>query len=189
MANKCPTCGKTVYFAEEAKAIGKSFHRRCLKCAQCNKALDPGSLNDRDGKIYCKGCYNSVAGLKGFRGGGGGINVIASVTGGATGLATFADNSNTVESALQKGYTTGYRQAGDVAGPTSAHTNTVMTEDTGIYVGASATATTGYRQAGDVAGPTSAHTNTVMTEDTGIYAGTTGSATTGFAVAAAAAGP
>ncbi len=31
--------------------------------------------------------------------------------------------------------TSGYRLAGDVAGPTSAHTNTVMTEEIGKYVG------------------------------------------------------
>eukprot|EP01126_Amoeba_proteus_P038438 TRINITY_DN4005_c0_g1_i25.p1 TRINITY_DN4005_c0_g1~~TRINITY_DN4005_c0_g1_i25.p1 ORF type:complete len:106 (-),score=12.52 TRINITY_DN4005_c0_g1_i25:65-382(-) len=75
--------------------------------------------------------------------------------------------------------------AGDAAGPQSAHVNTTMTEDTGKYVGASASATTGYRTAGDAVGPQSAHTQTVMTEDTGKYTGTTDSATSGYAVARA----
>jgi hypothetical protein len=59
-----------------------------------------------------------------------------------------------------------------VAGPTSAHTRTVMTEDTGKYLGAAENSGQ-YRMAGDagVAGPTSAHTRTVVTEDTGKYLG------------------
>lgn len=198
MSAKCPTCGKAVYHAEEIKAIGKSFHRRCLKCAQCNKTLDPGSLNDRNDKVsnsqhasllltnqvYCKMCYGSVAGLKGFRGGGGTEGtVLASVSGGAAGNVTYSDANVETESALAKGYTTGYRMVGDagVAGPSSAHTVTVMTEDTGKFAGASGTSTSGYRMAGDVAGPTSAHANYAPTEDQGIYRGTTGSHSTGYA--------
>jgi hypothetical protein len=59
-----------------------------------------------------------------------------------------------------------------VTGPTSAHTTTIMTEDTGKYLSAP-TNSGQYRMAGDagVTGPTSAHTTTVMTEDTGKYLG------------------
>ena len=48
---KCPTCGKTVYFNEQVIALDKAWHQRCLKCAQCSKVLDAGSLNDRDGAL------------------------------------------------------------------------------------------------------------------------------------------
>jgi hypothetical protein len=133
-------------------------------------------------------CYGSVAGLKGFRGGGGTEGtVLASVSGGAAGKVQYSDASVEQESALQKGYTTGYRQVSDagVAGPSSAHTVTVMTEDIGKFEGASASATSGYRMAGDagVSGPGSAHSVTVMTEDTGKFQGTTGSHSTGYAQA------
>lgn len=46
---KCPTCGKSVFFNEQVLAIEKAWHKRCLKCNQCGKVLDPGSLSDRDG--------------------------------------------------------------------------------------------------------------------------------------------
>jgi hypothetical protein len=122
--SKCPTCQKAVYFAEEAKCAGQSYHKRCLKCHLCNKALDTGTANDRQGKVYCKHCYSSAAGLKGFRGGGGnegGVN--ASISGGTAGIVKYADAMVGEESALSRGIT-GYRMTGDagVAGPTSAHT-------------------------------------------------------------------
>jgi len=104
---KCPNCGKTVYFAEEVKAIGLSWHARCLKCAQCNKALDAGSINDRNGKVYCKPCYSSVAGLKGF---GHGVASESSVSGGASGKSTYANAPIEKESALAKGFTDGYQR-------------------------------------------------------------------------------
>lgn len=31
---------------------------RCLRCVKCTKALDAGSLSDRDGQPYCKKCYS-----------------------------------------------------------------------------------------------------------------------------------
>ena len=39
MSEKCPTCNKTVYFAERIRSIGKDWHRMCLKCHQCGKIL------------------------------------------------------------------------------------------------------------------------------------------------------
>lgn len=48
-APKCPTCQKSVYFNEQVLALDKAWHKRCLKCAQCSKVLDPGNLSDRDG--------------------------------------------------------------------------------------------------------------------------------------------
>jgi len=107
MAAPCPNCGKTVYFAEEVRALGKSWHKRCLKCAQCNIALDAGKVNDRQGKVYCKSCYSSVAGFKGF---GHGVASESSVSGGASGKVVYANAPLEEESALGKGFTDGYRQ-------------------------------------------------------------------------------
>eukprot|EP01125_Pyxidicula_operculata_P016809 TRINITY_DN5822_c0_g1_i1.p2 TRINITY_DN5822_c0_g1~~TRINITY_DN5822_c0_g1_i1.p2 ORF type:complete len:192 (+),score=48.84 TRINITY_DN5822_c0_g1_i1:870-1445(+) len=109
MSSKCPNCGKTVYFAEEVRAIGLSWHARCLKCAQCNVTLDFGKINDRGGKVYCKSCYASVAGLKGF---GHGVASESSVSGGATHKVTYSNAPIEHESALQKGYSDGYSVAG-----------------------------------------------------------------------------
>jgi len=79
---KCPTCGKTVFFNEQVQAIGKTWHKRCLKCAKCAKVLDPGKLNDREGQVYCNSCYSAVAGLKGY---GLGVHSESHVSGGAAG--------------------------------------------------------------------------------------------------------
>eukprot|EP01098_Paradermamoeba_levis_P005495 TRINITY_DN2313_c0_g1_i1.p1 TRINITY_DN2313_c0_g1~~TRINITY_DN2313_c0_g1_i1.p1 ORF type:complete len:154 (+),score=50.16 TRINITY_DN2313_c0_g1_i1:71-463(+) len=62
MSNKCPSCGKTVYFAERVVALGKDFHKICLKCSQCSKKLEPGNFSDRDEKLFCKGCYAKTGG-------------------------------------------------------------------------------------------------------------------------------
>ncbi|KAI3660798.1 hypothetical protein MP638_001847 [Amoeboaphelidium occidentale] len=68
---KCPTCTKEVYFAEKVTALGKDWHRACLKCNQCGKALTPGSFNEKDGKGYCaKPCYQALFGPKGYGFGG-----------------------------------------------------------------------------------------------------------------------
>jgi hypothetical protein len=76
-------------------ALEKAWHKRCLKCAQCAKVVDPGNFSDRQGtkvimhfysdvvgKIYCKFCYAAVAGLKGY--GHGALNE-SHVSGGAVG--------------------------------------------------------------------------------------------------------
>jgi len=60
--SKCPTCGKTVFFAERVQAIGKDFHKICLKCVACEKKLEPGNFSDRDGHLFCKGCYSKTKG-------------------------------------------------------------------------------------------------------------------------------
>ncbi|EDO37668.1 predicted protein, partial [Nematostella vectensis] len=68
---KCPRCSKTVYKAEERLAIGKKWHKSCLTCKCCNKSLDSTNLADKDGEIYCKGCYGKNFGPKGYGYGGG----------------------------------------------------------------------------------------------------------------------
>uniref|UniRef100_A0A6B2LBU6 LIM zinc-binding domain-containing protein n=1 Tax=Arcella intermedia TaxID=1963864 RepID=A0A6B2LBU6_9EUKA len=97
-----------------------SWHATCLKCAQCNRTLAVGSINDRNGKVYCKNCYSSVAGLKGF---GHGTSSESSVSGGASGKATYSNAPVEQESALAKGFSDGYG-AGNV-NPQGVHTPNV----------------------------------------------------------------
>lgn len=61
---KCNRCEKTVYFAEETKAVGKTWHKACLRCTECNKTLDPGRLSDRDGAPHCNPCYTKLYGAQ-----------------------------------------------------------------------------------------------------------------------------
>lgn len=62
---KCPRCGKTVYHAEKVTAVGKDWHKSCFTCASCKKTLEIGKVSDREGEIYCKGCYGKHFGPKG----------------------------------------------------------------------------------------------------------------------------
>lgn len=74
---KCPRCQKTVYFAEEARANGRKWHKLCLKCANCNKMLDSTTCTDHDGEAFCKACYGRLFGPKGygFAGGASGLSM------------------------------------------------------------------------------------------------------------------
>lgn len=59
MSDKCPSCGKTVYPMERVGAVGKSWHKACLKCSTCGKVVRNGQFNDHGGQVYCNGCYES----------------------------------------------------------------------------------------------------------------------------------
>ncbi|KAG7087494.1 hypothetical protein E1B28_013455 [Marasmius oreades] len=61
----CPKCGKSVYFAEQVKAIGKTWHKNCLRCTECNTLLDSSRLRDHDGTPFCSRCYNKLHGPAG----------------------------------------------------------------------------------------------------------------------------
>jgi len=61
----CPKCGKSVYFAEQVNAIGKKWHKACLRCTECNTSLDSTKLSDRDGEPYCRNCYAKLYGPAG----------------------------------------------------------------------------------------------------------------------------
>ncbi|TMS16214.1 Cysteine and glycine-rich protein 2 [Larimichthys crocea] len=66
-ADKCPRCGKSVYAAEKVIGAGSSWHKTgCFSCATCGKSLESTTVADRDGEIYCKGCYSKSFGPKGF---------------------------------------------------------------------------------------------------------------------------
>ncbi|XP_065845145.1 cysteine and glycine-rich protein 1-like [Oscarella lobularis] len=62
---KCGRCNKSVYTAEEVKGAGQSWHKRCFTCQNCNKSLDSTTVADKNGNIYCKGCYAKEFGPKG----------------------------------------------------------------------------------------------------------------------------
>lgn len=59
-APTCHRCGKSVYFAEQVKAVGKTFHKNCLRCVDCSASLDSNRLRDHDGEPYCVRCYQKV---------------------------------------------------------------------------------------------------------------------------------
>eukprot|EP00049_Salpingoeca_infusionum_P017189 m.352062 g.352062 ORF g.352062 m.352062 type:complete len:95 (+) comp16430_c0_seq1:118-402(+) len=68
---KCPSCDKAVYFAEKVTALGKDWHKMCLKCQKCGKTLANGSFLEHEGKPYCeKPCYQALFGAGGFGRGG-----------------------------------------------------------------------------------------------------------------------
>jgi len=53
----CPTCNKTVYFAEELQADGKYWHKGgCFKCQDCGTPLSKGQETSKkgDGRTLCK---------------------------------------------------------------------------------------------------------------------------------------
>ncbi|EIM80133.1 LIM-domain-containing protein [Stereum hirsutum FP-91666 SS1] len=62
---KCPKCGKSVYFAEQVKAVGKTWHKGCLRCGECNTTLDSSRLTEKDGEPFCSRCYNKLHGPRG----------------------------------------------------------------------------------------------------------------------------
>ncbi|CAH7681787.1 expressed protein [Phakopsora pachyrhizi] len=59
----CPRCSSTVYHAEQILALGKKWHKRCLRCQECNKTLETNSMNEREGKPYCFKCYDAKFGM------------------------------------------------------------------------------------------------------------------------------
>jgi len=71
MPGVCPRCDKNVYFAEEVKGLGKSFHKMCFKCTGCGKMLDSGSITEHDNQMFCNACYRKNFGPKGYGFGGG----------------------------------------------------------------------------------------------------------------------
>ena len=86
---QCPRCNKNVYFAEQVrflpslewpstshsisltnfagiekkiqvKAVGKTWHKACLRCSECGTSLDSSRLTEKDGVPFCHRCYNKV---------------------------------------------------------------------------------------------------------------------------------
>jgi len=68
MPGICPRCTKSVYAAEEIIALSRSWHKLCFKCSadDCNKLLQPGSVQEHDEKLFCKTCYGKNFGPSGY---------------------------------------------------------------------------------------------------------------------------
>ena len=68
MPGICERCKKSVFHAEEIKAIGKSWHQQCFVCANhgCRKSLNSMNVTERDGEAFCKSCYARLFGPKGY---------------------------------------------------------------------------------------------------------------------------
>ncbi|CAE7540658.1 Mlp84B [Symbiodinium necroappetens] len=65
-APKCPACSKSVYAAEEVKALDHSWHPLCFCCKACGKSLRGGNYKDHDGNPYCEADYHKLFGPKGI---------------------------------------------------------------------------------------------------------------------------
>ncbi|KAH9817065.1 hypothetical protein DFH28DRAFT_1124465 [Melampsora americana] len=55
----CPRCSGTVYHSEQVLALGKKWHKQCLKCGKFSKALD-AAMCERDGTPYCSRFYDQA---------------------------------------------------------------------------------------------------------------------------------
>ncbi|OCH91355.1 LIM-domain-containing protein [Obba rivulosa] len=62
---RCGRCGKAVYFAEQVKAVGATWHKACLRCSECGTTLDSGRLTEKDGAPFCHRCYGKLHGPQG----------------------------------------------------------------------------------------------------------------------------
>jgi uncharacterized paraquat-inducible protein A len=61
----CPRCMKNVYFAEQVKAVGKTYHKTCLRCMECGTSLHSNKLQDHDGDPFCVRCHSKLYGPQG----------------------------------------------------------------------------------------------------------------------------
>lgn len=59
MSDKCFKCSKPVYAMEKVVAIGKSYHKTCLKCNACSRSVNNGNWCEHDGLPYCNNCYET----------------------------------------------------------------------------------------------------------------------------------
>jgi uncharacterized CHY-type Zn-finger protein len=53
-AEKCDTCGKSVYAAERMEAGGRIFHKLCFRCSVCKNPLKLNNYSQSEGLLYCK---------------------------------------------------------------------------------------------------------------------------------------
>ncbi|KAJ7468509.1 hypothetical protein FB451DRAFT_1256461 [Mycena latifolia] len=63
---RCARCAKSVFFAEQVKAVGKIWHKGCLRCTECSTLLDSNRLRDHDGEPLCARCHTKLHGPQGL---------------------------------------------------------------------------------------------------------------------------
>ncbi len=60
-APRCPACNTSVFPAEAFMAADrKPFHKQCVKCFKCHKALNPATINEHQSQLFCKACYDGI---------------------------------------------------------------------------------------------------------------------------------
>ena len=65
-ADKCVTCGKSVYPMEKFVVDGLVFHKgKCFVCDFCKNPLRPGNYAGLSGKYYCKPHFKKLFQVKG----------------------------------------------------------------------------------------------------------------------------
>lgn len=97
--SKCAACGKSVYYAEQKKALGNVYHKQCFKCADCGKTIATvGDASDKEGQLFCGNCYRKNFGPKGF---GFGNAVAHTNAGGTTNSITPEHKKEAVRGGIQ----------------------------------------------------------------------------------------
>ncbi|GMK57394.1 hypothetical protein CspeluHIS016_0402280 [Cutaneotrichosporon spelunceum] len=65
---RCERCGSLVYHAEQVMGPGRRiYHKLCLKCDNCGKRVDQGSLVQHDNLPYCNRCHTQLFGTRDLR--------------------------------------------------------------------------------------------------------------------------
>jgi hypothetical protein len=92
----CPKCGKRVYAAERVPALGKDWHKLCLRCWECNVLLHAGGYQEHDSLPYCRKDYDKLFGAEGY-GRSGARNVFALAPSGEAAVAAVQAGTTTPE--------------------------------------------------------------------------------------------
>eukprot|EP00122_Pirum_gemmata_P019184 Pgem_evm1s17966 len=64
--DRCPRCNDRVYAAEALRSEAGIFHKKCFSCYDCKKKIEKGSEKEHEKEVYCKACYSSSYGPKGY---------------------------------------------------------------------------------------------------------------------------
>jgi len=68
--NVCPRCDRVVYAAEQAMGPArKLYHKGCLSCLSCKKALLGGAVLEHDEEAYCRNCHIKLFSTQDLRSG------------------------------------------------------------------------------------------------------------------------
>jgi len=63
--DRCPRCEKRVYPNEAVRACGKTYHKQCFRCTECQMVLRLGNFAEIAGNPYCKPHYHRIFQSKG----------------------------------------------------------------------------------------------------------------------------